>query len=114
MEVCPEAELITFEDPATVRDRAFQISKRPEVLVGEWLVEDGPEVLSRLKLGGVAGQVDQPEALGHARVRGGVPAAVVEPEYDYALAPRPGLAGKQGQDRGEERLRAPVRDLPEG
>src|SRR5215207_9844577 len=27
MEVCPEAELIAFEDPATVCDRAFQIGK---------------------------------------------------------------------------------------
>jgi len=28
-------------------------------VVGEWLVEDGPEVFSRLKLGRVWGQVDE-------------------------------------------------------
>ena len=30
MEVCPEAELIAFEDPATVCDRAFQIGQGRE------------------------------------------------------------------------------------
>ena len=81
MEVCPEAELIAFEDPATVCDGAFEIGEGVEVLVGERLVEDGPEVLGGLKLGRVAGQVDEPDPIRHDQVRRSVPAGVVEPEH---------------------------------
>ena len=91
MEVCTEAELIALENPATVCDRAFQISEGLEVPVGERLIQDGPEVLGGLKLGRVAGQVDQPEALGHDQVRCDVPAGVVEPEHDAPPARRPGF-----------------------
>ena len=114
MEVCSEAELIAVEDPATLCDRAFQIGQGLEVLVREWLIQKRPEVLGGLKLGGVAGQVDQPEALGHDPVRCGVPAGVVEQKRDNALPSCPGLAGKQGQERGKERLRDAVRYVPEG
>ena len=48
MEVCPGFELIAFEDPATLCDRAFQISKRRKGAVGEWLIQDRPEVLGGL------------------------------------------------------------------
>jgi hypothetical protein len=51
MEVCPEAELIALENPATVCDRAFQIGEGLEGAVGERLIQDGPEVLSRLQFG---------------------------------------------------------------
>ena len=84
MEVYPETELIAIEDPATVCDGFLEISKRREVLVGEWLVEDGPEVLSRLKLGGVRGQVGEPDPVRHDQVRRGVPASVVELKHDAA------------------------------
>src|SRR3954471_24889478 len=89
MEVCPEAERIASEDPATVCDRAFQIGKGLEVAVRERLIQNGPEVLGGLKLGGVWGQVDEPEALRHDQVRRGVPAGAVEPEHDDAIPPRP-------------------------
>ena len=56
MEVCPEAELIAYEDPATVCDRAFQIGKGLEGAVRERLIQNGPEVLGGLKLGGVWGR----------------------------------------------------------
>src|SRR5215210_977868 len=89
MEVCPEAELIAFEDPATVCDDAFQIGEGLEVLVGERLIQNRPEVLSRLKLGRVRGQVGEPEALRHDQVRLSVPAGAVEPEPDDAIPSRP-------------------------
>src|SRR3954470_1825580 len=92
MEVCPEAELITFEDPATVRDRAFQISEGRKVAVGERLIQNGPEVLGGLKLGRVRGQVGEPEALRHDQVGRGVPAGAVEQKHDDAIPSRPGLA----------------------
>ncbi len=113
MEVCPEAELIAVEDPATVCDRAFQIGEGRKVAVRERLIQNGPEVLGGLKLGGVRGQVGEPEALRHDQVRCGVPAGAVEPEHDDAIPSRPGLAGKQGQEPCEERLGDAVRDIPE-
>ncbi len=114
MEVCPEAELIASEDPAPVCDRAFQIGKGLKVAVRERLIQNRPEVLGGLKLGGVWGQVDEPEALRHNQVGRGVPAGAVEPEPDDAIPSRPGLAGKQRQERGEERLGHAVRHVPEG
>src|SRR3954470_15658275 len=91
MEVCPETELIAIEDPATVCDGSFEIGERFEVLVGKRLVDNRPQVLGRLQLGGVARQVDEPETLGHDQVWRGVPAGVVEHKRDHALASRPGL-----------------------
>src|SRR5215208_3217482 len=67
MEVCPEAELIAIKDPATVCDRAFQIGQGLKVAVRERLIQNRPEVFSRLKLGRVRGQVGEPEALRHTR-----------------------------------------------
>ena len=95
MEVCPWFELIAFEDPATLCDRAFQIGQGRKVAVRERLIQNGPEVLSRLKLGRVAGQVDEPDPIRHSQVGRGVPAGVVEREHEDALASRPSLTGKQ-------------------
>ena len=110
---CPETELIAIEASATVRDDAFQIGEGLEVLVGERLIQNRPEVLSRLKLGRVRGQVGEPEALRHDQVRRGVPAGAVEPEHDDPIPSRPSLARKQRQQRGKERLGHPVRHIPE-
>src|SRR4051812_12711223 len=100
---------------ATARgDDVLKIGEGLEVLVGQWLVEDGPEVLGGLKLGGVWGQVDEPDPIRHNQVRFRVPAGVVELKHDDAIPSRPSLAGKQGQQRGEERLGHPVRYVPEG
>ncbi len=107
MEVCPETELITIEASATVCDDAFQIGEGLEVLVGERLIENRPEVLSRLKLGRVRGQVGEPEALRHDQVRFGVPAGAVEPEHDDAIPSGPGLTGKQGQEPAKNGLDTP-------
>ena len=68
MEVCPGFELIAFEDPATVCDRAFQIGQGREVAVREWLIQKGPEVLGGLKLGRVWGQVDGPDPVRDSQV----------------------------------------------
>src|SRR4029453_10840407 len=102
MEVCPEAELIAVEDPATVCDRAFQIGQGLEVAVREWLIQKRPEGLGGLKLGRVRGQVDGPDPVRNSQVRLSVPAGAVEPEHDDAIPSRPGLTGKQGQEPCEE------------
>src|SRR3954466_15904866 len=114
VEVCPETELIAIEASATVCDDAFQIGEVLEVLVGERLIQNRPEVLSRLKVGRVRGQVGEPDALRHDQVRFGVPAGAVEPEHDDAIPSRPGLTGKQRQEPCEERLGHPLRDVPKG
>ena len=113
MEVCPETELIALEASATVRDDAFQIGEGLEGLVGERLIQNRPEALGGLKLGRVPGQVDEPDPLRHGQVRLGVPAGVVEPKHDDPIPSRPGLARKQGQERGKERLGDAVRYIPE-
>src|SRR4051812_31745603 len=114
VEVCAGFELIVIENATALGHNLLEISKRREVVVGEWLVEDGPEVLSRLKLGRVRGQVDGPDPIRHSQVGRGVPAGAVEPEHDDAIPSRPGLTRKQRQQRRKERLGHPVRDVPEG
>src|SRR6185295_12759051 len=111
VEVCPGFELIAIENATALGHDVLELSKRPEVVVGEWLVEDGPEVLSRLKLGRVRGQVDGPDPVRDSQVRCGVPAGVVELQHDDAILSRPSLTGKQRQQRGEERLGDAVRDV---
>jgi hypothetical protein len=113
VEVCAGFELIAVENATALGDDVLKIGEGVEVLVGERLVEDGPEVLGGLKLGGVWGQVGEPETLRHDQVRLGVPAGVVELKHDDAIPSRPSLAGKQGQQRGKERLGDPVRYVPE-
>src|SRR4051794_11428563 len=114
VEVCTEAELIAIENEAALCDGSFEIGEGLEVLVCERLVEDRPQVLGGVQLGGVRGQVGGPYPTWHDQVRLGVPAGAVEPEHDDAIPSRPGLAGKQRQERGEERLGHPVRHIPEG
>src|SRR3954454_18995455 len=113
MEVCPEAELIAIENATALGDEELEISKGLEVLVGERLIQNGPEVLGGLKLGGVWGQVNEPDPLRNSQVRLSVPTGVVELKHDDALPSRPGLTRKQRQQRGKERLGDAVRHIPE-
>src|SRR4051812_12111295 len=76
------------------------------MLVGERLVEHRPETFGRLQLGRAGREVD-----GQPGLR--VPAGVVEDEDDDPVATGPGLAGGEGEERLEERLRDPVRQVPE-
>src|SRR5215213_1494140 len=113
MEVCAGFELIAIENATALGDDVLEISKRLEVLVGERLIQNGPEVVGGLKLGGGWGQVDQPDPIRNSQVRLSVPTGAVEPEDDNAILSRPSLTGKQRQQRGKEWLRDPVRYVPE-
>ena len=104
MEVCPGFELIALESDAALGDGVLEIGKGLEAAVSERLIEDGPEVLSRLQFGRVPGQVDELDPIWDGQVRFGVPAGVIESEHDEVLASRPDLTGKQRQQRGKERL----------
>ena len=114
MEVCPGFELIAIQDATALGDDVLKIGKGREMPVGKRLIQNRPEVLGGLKLGGVWGQVDGPDPVRHGQVGRGVPAGVVELKHDDAIPSRPSLAGKQGQQRGKERLGHPVRYVPEG
>ena len=103
-----------MENATALGNDLLEIGESLEGAVGERLIQDRPEVLSRLQFGRVPGQVDEPDPIRHDQVGRGVPAGVVEPEHDKALPSRPGLARKQRQQRGEERLGDPVRHVPEG
>src|SRR3954465_2058376 len=92
VEVCAGFELIAVENATALGDDVLKIGEGVEVLVGQWLVEDGAEVLGGLKLGGVRGQVDGPDPIRHNQVRFGVPAGVVELKHDDAIPSRPSLA----------------------
>src|SRR3954465_6095744 len=101
------------EGDAALGDRTVEVLDRAEVLVGERLVEHRPEALGRLELGAVGRQVDEPDALGDGQPGLRVPAGVVEDEDDDPVATGPGLAGEEGEERLEERLQHPVRQVPE-
>src|SRR4051794_1555873 len=101
------------EGDAALGDRTVEVLDRAEVLVGERLVEHRPEAFGRLQLGAVGRQVDEPDALGDGQPRLRVPARVVEDEDDDPVATGAGLAGEEGEERLEDRLRHPVRQVPE-
>ena len=107
MEVCAGFELIAIENATTLGDGSLEIGEGREVLVGERLVEDGPEVLGRLEFGRVARQVDEPETLRHDQVRFGVPAGVVENEHDDALPSRPSLRANSASNAAKNGLDTP-------
>src|SRR4051794_14861184 len=74
MEVCAGFELIAIENATALGHDVLEIGQGLEVPVGEWLIQDRPEVLGGLKLGRVWGQVDGPDPIRHDQVRFGVPA----------------------------------------
>ena len=83
MEVCAGFELVVIENATALGHDVLEISKRGEVLVGEWLIEDGPEVLGGLQFGGIRRQEEQVHVLGdpqpHARR---LPAGAIQDEDD--------------------------------
>src|SRR3954447_22026417 len=113
MEVCAGFELIAIENTTALGDDLLEIGQGREVPVGEWLIQDGPQVFCGLKLRRIPGQGTGPDAIRPDPVWGGGPGGVGGPEYHGALPSRPGLAGKQRQQRGEERLGHSVRYVPE-
>ena len=114
MEVGAGFELIASENAAALGHDLLELSKRREGAVGERLIPNRPEGLSRLEFGRVPGQGDEPDPIRPNQVGRGVPAGLVEPKPDDALPSRPGIAGQQRQQRGQERLGHSVQHGPEG
>lgn len=115
MEVDPSPIEIASGDKgdASVGDHAVEVLEGREVLVGERLVEHGPETLGGLELRAVRWQVDEPNAVGNTQAGSGVPAGVVEHQDDDPLPAGAGLLRKGGQKLLEEGFGDPVGDVPE-
>jgi len=79
VEVCPETELIAIEASATVRDDAFQIGEGLEVLVGERLIQNRPEVLRARPERGEWGLIGRD---------GGASRRVLKPDLEVPCGPR--------------------------
>src|SRR3954463_5032358 len=107
MEVCPEAELIAVEDPATVCDRAFQIGEGRKVALRERLIQNGPEVLGGLKLGGVRGQGGEPEALRHDRFGAVCQPALSSPSTRMRSRPAPASRANKARSPAKNGLETP-------
>ena len=103
----------SHEGSAPLGERVIEVLDRREVLVGERLVEHGPEAFGRLELGTVGRQVDEPDALGDGQAGSRVPAGVVEDEDDDPVPTGTGLTGEGGEELLEERLGNTVGDIPE-
>ena len=107
MEVCSEAELIAFEDPATVCDRAFQIGQGLEVAVREWLIQNGPEVLGGLKLGRVRGQVASRIPSGTTRFGAVCQPALSSPSTMMRSRPAPASRANKARSAAKNGLETP-------
>ena len=84
-----------------------------EVPVGDRLVDQGPQALGGLQLRAVRGQEHQGDPVGHGQALRPVPAGVVEHEDDVARAPGADLAREAGEQRLEEPLAQPGREIPD-
>src|SRR5436305_457226 len=69
--------------------------------------------MPRVILHKTVGPMRRPDALGVGPPRLRVPARLVAVEDDDPVASGPGLAGEEGEERLEARLRRPVRQVPE-
>ena len=114
MEVCSWPELFGIEVETAPCDDGLEVREGGEVGVDERLVEHRPEALGRLQLGRVGGQVDEPDSGWDGQAWFGMPSGIIEHEHDGAVASGTGLAGEGGEERGEERLGNPVREIPDG
>ena len=107
-----EEVAILSESYAALCDDCVEVGERVEVLVGEGLVDVGPEGLGRLQLGGVGRQEDEPDAFGDGE-RFGVPSGAVEHEDDDPVASGARLAGEEREGGLEELLVDAGREIPE-
>jgi hypothetical protein len=85
-----------------------------EVLVGERLVDERPEMFGRLEFGGEGCLVDEPDAVRDGQVFRRVPAGLVELKNDDAVASGAGVACEGFEQLGEEGFVDAVRQEPDG
>ena len=108
-----EGVALGLEEEAALRDGGVKLGEASKVSVDERLVDEAPQALGRLQVGGVARQGNEPEPVGNREPWLGVPAGALEHQHDKALPPGPDLAGKEGQQSLKEGLQHAVRQRPE-
>ena len=96
------------EGPAAFGEDGVERAERLDVAVDDGLVDQRPEVLGRLELGGVGRQVDEADAVGDGEARFGVPAGAVEHQEDDAVAPGAGLRAKAASIISKSGLSIPL------
>jgi len=82
---------------AALGDDGLKVGKGGEVPVGDRLVDQGSEMLGRLRFRAAGRQEDEADLVGNERAPGSVPARVVEHEDDVALAPGVGHPREAGE-----------------
>ena len=98
-------------EPAAARgDGGLKRLQCGEMRVDHRLVDQRPEMFSRLQLRTVGRQEHQADPVGDGEILRPVPAGIVEHQDDVALAPGAGLPGEGGEQFREEGLRQAGRE----
>src|SRR5215207_8272680 len=113
VEVGVRLDGLRMEAAAALGDDGLEVGKGGEVPVGDRLVDQGPEMLGRLRFRAVGRQEDEADPLGDGQALGPVPAGVVEHEDDVALAPGAGFPREAGEQRLEEGLGEAAAEIPD-
>src|SRR5215216_6376942 len=87
---------------AALAESSRQLRERLEVLVGQRLIAEFPEVLGRLQLGRVGWQGDQLDPFGALHLRARVPPRSVQHQEDALPGSDLLLLRERLQDRGED------------
>lgn len=106
--------LILMETAAALTEDGVKVVDGVEVIVGDRLVDEGPEALGRLQFRRIGRQIDKSDARRHVEARFGVPSGIVEHEDDDALASGAGFAREGCEQLLEERLVDAVGQIPDG
>jgi hypothetical protein len=81
----------------------FEVVNRGEMPIGQRGVGQWPQMLRRLEFGGVGGQEEQVDVVGHAQLHAGMPSGAVEHQHDLFARTRADLARESRQFHFEER-----------
>lgn len=106
--------MLVMKVSASLSEDGVEVIDGIEVVVSDWLVDEGPEVFGRLEFWRIGRQVDEPDAGRHIEARFGVPSGIVKHENYNALASSTGFTREVREQLLEERLVDAVREIPDG
>jgi hypothetical protein len=110
----PDARGLTLEIGAAGELDVFELLDCGEMPIDQARVGEGPEMLGRLQLGGVWGQEEQMDMLGHPQAHTGMPAGTVEDQDDLFVRASADLPGELGQFHLKERDRDTRGEMVQG
>src|SRR4051812_27636689 len=79
----------SFRIAAPPCQNLIEIGQGVEMLIGQRLVDHGPEMLSRLEFRGIGRQELEADAVGNLQVLGDMPAGAIENEHDDLVRSSP-------------------------